>query len=77
MDRVERNWLPNVFYAKPETAVVLLTGRELRETMLRTNGKIIAKANLWTIKNKKVAPGTYEVRLELDKAFRRDVHATD
>ena len=67
MDRIEKNWLPDTFYAKPETATVLLTAKELRETMLMTNGKIVAKATLWNIKNKRVAPGVYETRLELDR----------
>ena len=63
-DRIEKNWLPNMFYAAPNVANTTMTTKELRETLLATNGTIIAAGYLWNINSKKVGPGVYRVTLE-------------
>ena len=61
--RIEHNWLPDNFYSMPRYANTILTTKELRETVLATNGAIIAAGYLWDIKNIRVAPGAYRVWL--------------
>lgn len=65
MKREPRNHLPDVFWMKPQTATVTLTTKQVQDTMIATDGVVIANGRLWDIKTKRLAPGVYRVSLVL------------
>ena len=58
------NHLRNNFYTMPRYANTTMTTKELKETLLATDGQILACGYLFEIKNKKIGPGVYRVYLE-------------
>lgn len=59
-----KSHLRDVFYRAPETARMVMTTQELRATLLRTEGFIMAVGYLWDIKSKRIGPGVYAVTVE-------------
>jgi hypothetical protein len=60
---LRKNWLPDSFYRRPETTWMTMTAKELRETLLATDGQILANGQLWSIKSKSLGVGVYRVSL--------------
>ena len=58
------NHLPNSFYVFPNTARTTMTKKQLRETLLDTNGRILSCGRLRTIYSKHIGAGIYEVSLK-------------
>jgi len=58
------NHLPDTLYVF-DSARTTLTRKQLKETLLDTNGKVIASGRLRTIKSKHIGAGVYEVWLEV------------
>jgi len=56
-----RNHLGDIFYTQPVYAVA--TMREYRETLLATDGQIIACGYLWRIRGQSLGAGVYRVTL--------------
>lgn len=57
------NHLPDTLYRMPESARTTLTYRQLRETLLATNGRVFACGKQWSIQSKHLGCGVYEVTL--------------
>ena len=57
------NHLPDTFYAFPNNARTTMTRKQLRETLLDTDGKILSCGRLRTIISKHIGAGVYEVSL--------------
>jgi hypothetical protein len=51
-------------YTMPRYANCTITRKQLRETLLDTNGSIIANGKLWDIKSKHIGAGIYKVWLK-------------
>jgi len=58
------NHLSNSFYVFPNAARTTLTRKQLRETLLDTDGKILSCGRLRTIQSKHIGAGIYEVLLK-------------
>ena len=58
------NHLSSGFYLSPKYAQTTLTSRELRETLLATDGWIMACGSMWDIKAKALGAGIHRVTLE-------------
>jgi hypothetical protein len=58
--------LPNIFYAIPRDASTVMTTKDLKNTLLATNGTIFAHGVQWEINSKKIGPGIYKVTLTED-----------
>jgi hypothetical protein len=58
------NHLPQSFYTmNPDLCRTTLTSEQLRETLLATDGQIIAHGELFDLKTRHLGAGIYEVRL--------------
>ena len=57
------NHLRDIFYTMPEFANTTMTKKELKETLLATNGWILACGYCWDIKSKHIGVGVYKVFL--------------
>lgn len=60
----EHNHLTMNAWANPSSHWQTMTTRELRETLLQTDGQILARGNFWTIESKRIGPGVYRVTLK-------------
>ena len=58
------NHLGDNFYIIPATVNTTMTTKQLKETLLATDGRIISCGNLWDIKSKRIGPGVYRVSLK-------------
>jgi hypothetical protein len=56
-----KNHIPAFFWQIPETATITMQKKELRETILATDGTIIAKGDIWEIHYKSIGLGLYKV----------------
>ena len=61
-----KNYLPTNLYVFPN-AHTTLTRKQLKETLLATDGKVMAAGRLRTIKSKHLGVGVYDVWLEQSK----------
>lgn len=59
----EMNHLGNQFYTMPEVASMTMTRKQLKETLLDTDGYTMACGHLWDIKSKHLGAGVYRVSL--------------
>ena len=59
---------PGIFYETMKT-------KQLQETLLATDGTILACGKVWDITSKKTGPGIYKVWLEnfFDKQFKKEI----
>lgn len=55
------NHLSSNMYTMPGSYRQTMTRAQLKETLLATDGRILACGNLWTIKSKHLGVGVYEV----------------
>jgi len=55
--------LPDRLYINPEFASEAIPSKELKQILLATGGKVIAKGRLRTIKSKSLGLGIYKVWL--------------
>lgn len=55
--------LPDHFFTMPRMAHTTMTTPELREVLLKHDGQIIARGELWTIRNKHIGAGVHRVYL--------------
>ena len=55
--------LPNHFFTMPRMAHTTMTTPQLRSVLLRHGGVIIARGELWTIRNKHLGVGVHRVYL--------------
>lgn len=60
------NHLGDNFYTVPAIANTSMTTKHLKETLLATDGKILACGYLWDIVSKRIGPGVYRVSLKRD-----------
>ena len=58
------NHLPLSFYEIPRFARTTMTRKDLKETLLSTNGWVMACGTLWDIRSKHIGAGVYEVFLK-------------
>ena len=58
------NNLPDTFYAFPNFARTTMTRKQLKETLLATDGKILTCGRLRAIVSKHIGAGVYEVTLK-------------
>ena len=64
VDRVEENHITNSSaYTRPQDWSGTMTTKELRETLLFTEGELSACGHVWLIVSKRIGPGVYKVRL--------------
>jgi len=56
--------LPDDFYNFPSTARITITGKELRELLLETEGQVVIQGRLKDIKSKHLGVGVYRVTVE-------------
>lgn len=61
--KLPMNHLSVNMYVSPGNCRQTMTRAQLKETLLATDGRILAAGNLWTIKSKHLGVGVYEVRL--------------
>ena len=60
-----KNHLPARFYTiRPDLCSTTLTKEQLRETLLATDGQIIAHGELFELKTKHLGAGIYKVTLK-------------
>lgn len=59
-----KNYLTDNFYAMPLYANTTMTSKELKETLLYTEGNIMACGELWDIKSKSLGAGVYKIWLK-------------
>lgn len=60
-----KNYLGDNFYTMPKYARTTMTRKQLKETLLSTEGWIIALGRIWDIQSKHLGAGVYSVHLEL------------
>jgi hypothetical protein len=58
------NHLGDNFYVIPGTAMTTMTTKQFQETLLVTEGSIIARGQLWDIKGESLGAGVYRVTLK-------------
>jgi hypothetical protein len=58
------NHLTDMFYSQPHTARMLMTTRQVKETLLWTQNFIMACGRNWQLKVKNVGAGMKEVKLQ-------------
>lgn len=63
--RLPVNHLSANMYTNPGNCRQTLTRAQLKETLLATDGRILACGNLWSIKSKHLGVGVYEVTLKV------------
>ncbi len=56
--------LPNNFYSFPQSASMTITGKELRELLLNTEGYAIIQGRIMKIKSKHLGVGVYRITVE-------------
>jgi len=56
--------LPDNFYNFPYAAGITITGKELRELLLETEGKVVIQGRLKDIKSNHLGAGVYRVTVE-------------
>ena len=57
------NHLSDNFYKMPEHYSSTLTRKQLQETLLATDGRVMACGRLWDIKSKHLGAGIYLISL--------------
>ena len=62
-----QNHLPKSFWDIPKCASTTLSAKELKETLLATDGHILTWGEFWEIKSKRIGPGVYKVFLSPEK----------
>ncbi len=60
------NHLPDSFYVSPNFARTTMTRKQLRETLLATDGRILTCGRLRPIASKHIGAGIYEVTLKAE-----------
>ena len=63
-----KSYLPRSFYTGPGQGSVTMTRAELRETLLATDGQILARGNVWDVVAKHLGAGIYRVTLRLHQS---------
>ena len=64
-NRVEQNHITNnAAYTRPQDWSGTMTTKELRETLLFTEGELFACGRVWLIVSKRIGPGVYKVSLK-------------
>jgi hypothetical protein len=63
--------LPNDFYSYPDIANMTITGKELKELLLNTDGYAIIQGRMKEIKSKHLGAGVYRITVE-DKYKKED-----
>ncbi len=58
------HYLSNNFYTVPHLARTTMTTRQLKETLLHTDGSILANGSMWDIVSKPLGAGVYLVTLK-------------
>ena len=58
------NKLPNSFYVYPNLATTTMSSEDLKETLLSTDGTIIAHGRLREIRSESLGVGVYRVSLK-------------
>lgn len=61
---IKYNHLKIDFYSMPQSAMTTLTSKELKETLLATDGRIIACGSSWDIISKHLGAGVHRVTLK-------------
>lgn len=64
---MNKNHLSINHYTMPGNFNETMTTAQLKETLLTTDGSILACGYLWDIKSKKIGPGVYKVWAEKRK----------
>lgn len=59
-----KNHLNENHYRNPGICKQAMSTRQLKETLLVTNGQVLACGRSWNIKSQKIGPGVYRVCLE-------------
>lgn len=57
------NHLSNIFYTSPRFANTTMTTKQLKETLLHTEGFIVACGRCWNVKSESLGAGVYKVWL--------------
>ncbi len=65
------NHLRDNFYTIPGRAETTMTRKELKETLLATDGNIIACGNLYDIEHKHLGAGVYKVFLKKKEFYEK------
>ena len=60
-----KNHLPSWFWEYPLNASTTMTTKDLRETLLATDGWVCVQGQNYDIKSKRIGPGVYRVSLVL------------
>lgn len=58
------NYLTDDFYDAPEYARMTILSKQLKETLLHTEGAISVHGRMWNIVSKHLGVGVYKVSLE-------------
>lgn len=58
------NYLNDEFYDDPEHAHMTIISKQLKETLLHTEGVILVHGRMWNIVSKHLGVGVYKVSLE-------------
>ncbi len=58
------NHLHDGFYKAPQKASMMMSNRQLHETLMATGGVIVAKGNFWKIKHEHLGAGANKVTIE-------------
>lgn len=61
------NHLPSSFYSFPRFANTTMIKSEVQETLLETDGFIMANGSLWNIKTEELGAEIYKLSLEKSK----------
>lgn len=59
-----KNHLPDNFYTFPNLAVTTMSKKDLQETLLATEGTVLALGRLYNIKSKSLGAGIYKISLK-------------
>ncbi len=64
---MKKNHLPDSFWSMPECAYITLEGQSLKETLLATDGTILACGRIYDIVSKSLGAGVFRVSLKRRK----------
>jgi len=56
-----KNWMNNGHYTMPGLYHEAMTRKQVRETMLATDGQVLARGGLWDVVAKSLGGGVYRV----------------
>lgn len=65
--------LPDIFYSFPQSASMTITGKELKELLLATDGWAIIQGRMMRIKSKHLGVGVYKITVKGgEDGYKRD-----